>query len=92
MQDSFGTLLAAIITGGIILFFLLWLWFWFEQRNQPVWPQDQTGYSDQYNGDGYRFGNYGYGAFQPAYRPVYRVRRHVHHHPCYVRCNYCVPC
>ncbi len=49
-------LIVAVLLGGLILFGLLWLWFWFEQAGFSRYSsqgqsgytsQDQSGYSSQ---------------------------------------------
>lgn len=41
-------LIVAVLLGGLILFGLLWLWFWFEQGGPSRYSsQDQSGYSSQ---------------------------------------------
>ena len=57
----------SVILGGIILFFLLWIWFWFEQggpsrmQSQSGYPSDDDqGYSPRYqNNYDNRYGRYG---------------------------------
>ena len=93
-MQAFGNLLAAVILGGLILFGLLWLWFWFEQQGQRSnSSQYQSGYSyqdqnvyDTGHGNSYDagYGN-GYNTGQPAYPYGRLVRRHAHH-PCYSVC------
>ena len=48
-------LIVAVLMGGLILFGLLWLWFWFEQNSSSrggngYSSQDQPGYSSQDQG------------------------------------------
>ena len=84
-------LIVAVLMGGLILFGLLWLWFWFEQNSSSRGgngssSQDQSGYSSQDQG-GYnsQYGNrYNAGQGQPIY-PYVPVRRRVRP-PCYNPC------
>ena len=84
-------LIVAVLMGGLILFGLLWLWFWFEQNSSSRGgngssSQDQPGYSSQEQG-GYnsQYGNrYNAGQGQPIY-PYVPVRRRVRP-PCYNPC------
>ena len=84
-------LIVAVLMGGLILFGLLWLWFWFEQNSSSrggngYSSQDQPGYSSQDQG-GYNseYGNrYNTGQGQPIY-PYVPVRRRVRP-PCYNPC------
>jgi len=83
-------LIVAVLMGGLILFGLLWLWFWFEQNSSRggngYSSQDQSGYSSQDQG-GYnsQYGNgYNTGQGQPIY-PYVPVRRRVRP-PCYNPC------
>ena len=84
-------LIVAVLMGGLILFGLLWLWFWFEQNSSSRGgngssSQDQPGYSSQDQG-GYNseYGNgYNAGQGQPIY-PYVPVRRRVRP-PCYNPC------
>jgi hypothetical protein len=84
-------LIVAVLMGGLILFGLLWLWFWFEQNSSSRGgngssSQDQPGYSSQDQG-GYnsQYGNrYNAGQGQPIY-PYVPVRRRVRP-PCYNPC------
>ena len=84
-------LIVAVLMGGLILFGLLWLWFWFEQNSSSrggngYSSQDQSGYSSQDQG-GYNsgYGNgYNTGQGQPIY-PYVPVRRRVRP-PCYNPC------
>jgi hypothetical protein len=57
-------LIVAVLMGGLILFGLLWLWFWFEQNSSSrggnaYSSQDQSGYSSQ-DQAGYSSQQYGY--------------------------------
>lgn len=55
-------MLIAFILGGLTLFGLLWLWFWFEQGRSGS-SGDQSGYSQNGNDNGYGGGNnYGGGS------------------------------
>jgi hypothetical protein len=71
-------LIVAVLFGGLILFGLLWLWFWFEQNSSSgrngsssqdqsgYSSQDQSGYSSQYqNGydNGYSGNRNGYNRY-----------------------------
>ena len=89
-------LLVAVLLGGLMLFGLLWLWFWFEQNSSSggrngYSSQDQSGYSSQYqtgydngyNGSSGSYGNgYGYNTGQYPYGRG--ARRFVR--PCYNPC------
>ncbi len=92
-MQLFPALLAAIIIGGLTLFGLLWLWFYFEQGGSGSYG-DQSGYSQNgYNngydgnsgyGGGGGYGNNGYGSgYQPVYPYVRRARMRP---PCYNPC------
>jgi hypothetical protein len=61
-------LIVAVLLGGLILFGLLWLWFWFEKNGSSRYSsQDQSGYSSQdqnsYDSGYSRYGNSGYGRY-----------------------------
>jgi hypothetical protein len=93
-------LIVAVLFGGLILFGLLWLWFWFEQQGSSSGrygyssqdqseysSQDQNGYDSRYR----RYGNNGYSGYgsgyntgQAEYPYVQRVRRRAR--PCYNPC------
>jgi len=86
-------LIVAVVLGGLLLFGLLWLWFWFEDnlswRRNGYPSQYRSGYSHQ-SENGYDGGDrHGYGddyrAGQPIHSRPYRARRHVRR-PCYDPC------
>jgi hypothetical protein len=76
-------LIVAVLLGGLILFGLLWLWFYFEQNSSSgrdgYSSQDQSGYSSRYQSryssddqsgydSGYRrYGNNGYSGYSNGY-------------------------
>ena len=93
-------LIVAVIVGGLTLFGLLWLWFYFEQGgsgSQYQSGQDDGGYSSQnpngYGGgyNGYGNGYNGYGGYSNAYnsgqgQPIYPYARRRLRYPCYNPC------
>ncbi len=94
-MQIFSALLGAIIIGGLTLFGLLWLWFWFEQGGSGN-SGDQSGYSQNGYDNGYG-GNNGYGngygggyannGYGGGYQPIYPyVRRARMRPPCYNPC------
>ena len=92
-------LIVAVLMGGLILFGLLWLWFWFEQNSSrggnAYSSQDQSGYSSQdqsgYSSQQYGYDNqysgsrgyYGNGYNTGQYPYVRRARVRPCYNPCY---------
>jgi hypothetical protein len=87
-------LIVAVLMGGLILFGLLWLWFWFEQnssgggrnayssQDQSGYQSQQYGYDNQYSGSRGYYGN-GYGYNSGQYPYVRRARVRPCYNPCY---------
>jgi hypothetical protein len=86
-------LIVAVLVGGLILFGLLWLWFWFEQnslggrngysyQDQSGYSSQQYGYDNQYDGSTGYYGN-GYGYNTGQYPYVRRARVRPCYNPCY---------